>query len=216
MTCIFFKCEGASRSFMCLHKQTAPEYLFLFCLEVKLLEFLPTSSEGMSWHPRRPVYSLFTAAALFYLDILHKNSIELRSMGCSSAAFWRWNMCRCFLRPASFLPFLSKWILRSFYSETFLPSSCCSGVYPRTAGLTPVRSTPMALCSDCPHPLFIFMYSLCGGKGTRVKYTALFWHCSTAKKSHAFHCCTFAISLEGHDAVRTWSRHVGAIFIYFV
>lgn len=36
---------------------------------------------------QRPVYSLFTAAALFYLDIPHKNSIELCSAGCSLAAF---------------------------------------------------------------------------------------------------------------------------------
>lgn len=33
------------------------------------------------------MYSLFTAAALFYLDIPHKNSIELCSVGCSLAAF---------------------------------------------------------------------------------------------------------------------------------
>ena len=51
------------------------------------MEFLPISFEGMSWHIQRPVYSLFTAAALFYLDIPHKNSIELCSVGCSLAAF---------------------------------------------------------------------------------------------------------------------------------
>lgn len=51
------------------------------------MEFLPISFEGMSRHIRRPVYSLFTAAALFYLDIPHKNSIELCSTGCSLAAF---------------------------------------------------------------------------------------------------------------------------------
>lgn len=33
------------------------------------------------------MYSLFTAAALFYLDIPHKNSIELCLVGCSLAAF---------------------------------------------------------------------------------------------------------------------------------
>lgn len=33
------------------------------------------------------MYSLFAAAALFYLDIPHKNSIELCSVGCSLAAF---------------------------------------------------------------------------------------------------------------------------------
>lgn len=73
---------------LCVYtKQTVFEYLFLFCFEVNLVEFLPISFEGMSWHIRRPVYSLFTAAALFYLDIPHKNSIELCSVGCSLAAF---------------------------------------------------------------------------------------------------------------------------------
>lgn len=33
------------------------------------------------------MYSSFIAAALFYLDIPHKNSIELCSVGCSLAAF---------------------------------------------------------------------------------------------------------------------------------
>lgn len=73
---------------LCVYtKQTVFEYLFLFCFEVNLVEFLPISFEGMSWHIQRPVYSLFTAAALFYLDIPHKNSIELCSVGCSLAAF---------------------------------------------------------------------------------------------------------------------------------
>lgn len=73
---------------LCVYtKQTVFEYLFLFCFEVNLVEFLPKSFEGMSWHIQRPVYSLFTAAALFYLDIPHKNSIELCLVGCSLAAF---------------------------------------------------------------------------------------------------------------------------------
>ena len=71
---------------LCVYtEQAVPEYLFLFSFEVNLVvEFLQISFEGMSWHIRRPVYSLFT---LFYLDIPHKNSIELCSVGCSLAAF---------------------------------------------------------------------------------------------------------------------------------
>lgn len=61
--------------------------VFLWSEPGCLVEFLPISFEDMSWHIQRPVYSLFTAAALFYLDIPHKNSIELCSVGCSLAAF---------------------------------------------------------------------------------------------------------------------------------
>lgn len=90
-----FKYKGVSYKVGHSCVQTVREYMFLFCCEGDLLE----SSESKSWHIQRPVYTLFTAAALFYLDILHKNSIELCSMGCSSAAFWRWNIFWCFLRP---------------------------------------------------------------------------------------------------------------------
>lgn len=52
-------------------------------------------------------------------------------------------------------------------------------VYPQTASLTPVRSTPMALSSDYRRPVFIFIYTMyeSGGKGTGVKNKALFFHC---------------------------------------
>lgn len=34
---------------LCVYtEQTVPEYLFLFCFEVNLVEFLPISFEGMS------------------------------------------------------------------------------------------------------------------------------------------------------------------------
>lgn len=72
---------------MCLHQANRVWIFVPVCFEVNLVEFLPISFEGMSWHIQRPVYSLFTAAALFYLDIPHKNSIELCSVGCSLAAF---------------------------------------------------------------------------------------------------------------------------------
>lgn len=80
----------AHKKVACVFTSTASEYLFLRDFEVNLVPGGITSTfvEGMSQHSRRPVFGLFAAAAaLFYLDIPHKNSIELRSVGCSLAAF---------------------------------------------------------------------------------------------------------------------------------
>lgn len=66
---------------------TPAEYLFLRDFEVNLMEQFPPPFEGTSRRSQRPVFGLFAAAAaLFYLDIPHKNSIELRPAGCSLAA----------------------------------------------------------------------------------------------------------------------------------
>jgi len=76
---------------LCVHTpQTVFEYLFLFCFEVNLCARWNSSQYHFrACHDifQHPVYTLFTAAVLFYLDIPHKNSIELGSAGCSLAAF---------------------------------------------------------------------------------------------------------------------------------
>lgn len=75
---------------VCVFTSTASEYLFPHDFEVNLVPGGLTSTivESMSQCSRRPVFGLFAAAAaLFYLDIPHKNSIELLSAGCSLAAF---------------------------------------------------------------------------------------------------------------------------------
>lgn len=52
-------------------------------------------------------------------------------------------------------------------------------VYPQTTSLTPVISTLLALSSDYPHPVFIFIYSLYESeeKGTGVKNKVVVFFC---------------------------------------